>query len=187
MPRTPRERRVLRAFDQAEARDLRELPHVARVRYPGPYGTFPEDTEGSAPRSPTLTNEPLYTGEWREEVWSEYLVLQANATPLVLATLRRPWPYAGFAVDASKVPSGQTVTFSLRVVVRNARAFLFGNVFAVLPASLPVIGPAPGDGWLAVTGIYAGARLELICTNTPGVACKVRGTLWGYNAPGYGP
>jgi hypothetical protein len=186
-----RGRKVVRAFADAQERDLRELPGVDRRTYPGPFGTRPERTDGSAPEAPTLDSDALYTGESREEDYTpDSVIVPVDATGYTtLCTLRRPWPFAGFAVDTSRIPSGITGQVFARVVTRLGRAIIVGNVLTVIPATLPITGPVPG-GWVAVTGLYAGARLELVAQVTTGSEAGdvvLRAVMWGFNAPGFGP
>lgn len=179
---------MVAAFDDAETRDLRELPGVERLERPGPWGTFPEHTEGSAPHAPTLSNGPLYTGEYREEVNGDVFTVPVGRVT-ILATLRRPWPWVGFAVDGSKIPGGQTVTFGLRVLLRSGSALVSASLLPAAVPGLSITGPptAGMNGWQAMIGIAASARLELFALITAGAATRVRGTLWGCNAPGFGP
>lgn len=183
MPR--RDRALLQAFDRAQVRDLKRLPGVERVTFPGPYGTHPERTPGSAPLAPTLANGPLYTGEWREEINGDRLTVPADGSVTTLATLRRPWPLVGFAVDTSGIAGGQTLTASILVVTRSARARIMGTPIPTPPV-ITSVGPDP-FGWLAIVAIPLGARAELYATVTGGGTAKVRANLWGCNVPGFGP
>lgn len=169
------------------------LPNVAPLIRPGSFGTFPETVEGSAPKAPTLDHGPLYTGEWREEVNGDPLIVQTTGVQTVLATLRRPWPFVGFAVDVSRLAAGDVVVAGLNVVTRSSRATLVGNVIqggvlgstAQLTFTIPATNP---PAWIAMTGMILGVRPELwISLTRTGGAVKLRGDLWGYNSPGFGP
>jgi hypothetical protein len=178
-----------RAADAAAAHDARTLPSTRQRLYRGPYGTFPERTRGSYPKAPPLADGPLYRGEWREDISGKSLVLPGNGARVVLASTRRPWPFVGFAVDTSRIAGGLTVTFLLQVCPRGCNAQVVQNV--IVGAALPEIvqtGPAAPNPWLAVIGLMPGARVEVVAFLTPteGTA-EVRASLWGYNAPGYGP
>ena len=188
-----RRRQIVQAWNEAQADDLRELPGVARVVRPGSFGTFPERTHGSAPKAPTLDDGPLYTGEWREEVDGNALSVNANLAPeqptwTQLAALRRPWPFVGFAVDTIGVPAGVNISAALLVLMRSGQALLLQNVIgAGVPALINVTGPQVPQ-WVAMTGILAGARVALaISHNNPEGPITMKGNLWGYNSPGFGP
>ena len=188
-----RRRDAVREWQEAQRRDLSELPSVARLERPGAFGTFPERVLGSAPQAPTLDDGPLYTGEWREEVNGDFVSVTPSNTnaPLqtVLATLRRPWPFVGFAIDPSRLPGGVPVVAGLNVIMRSARAQLVTNVFGggFLPPTISITTPVLPPGWVAATGMFVGARVELWIAQGGLAAAPMRGNLWGYNAPGYGP
>lgn len=179
------------AWDRAQAQDLRDLPHRTRLVRPGSFGTYPEKTFGSAPKAPTLDSGPLYTGEWREEIdGNDILVLpnSAKQQPVtVLASLRRAWPYVGFAFDTRNFPTSGpvNVTVGLMVQTRSGHVQLLNNV----GASVQVVqaGPATPLPWLGVTGVFVGARVSLYATHDGSTSFKVKGNLWGYDDPGYGP
>lgn len=182
-------RRAGARWRAAQARDAAMLPSVPRIVRPGSFGTFPEDTRQGGPKAPTLSDGPLFTGEGREEVNGAPLSCPAGAnvwTPL--ANLRRPWPFVGFAVDLSQFPAGTTIGAALVVLMRSGRAFLFSGAGTVIPSQIvgttPII---PGQPWLALAGIYAGARVEVVINHNAAQPVKVRANVWGYDDPAYGP
>lgn len=182
-------------WDRAQSRDLRELPGVPRVVRGGAYGTFPERVRGYAPKAPTLDDGPTYTGEAREEVNGNPLVVPASSGKkyVVLAMLRRPWPYVGFAFDTSDVdPTGEgSLTVGILAILRGTqRALVLGSVVGGTPppaVALSVTAPQSPFPWIAMTGIYAGARIAVYAINTRATDATVTANLWGYNAPGFGP
>lgn len=186
---------IVREWDRAQARDLRDLPHEPRLVRPGSYGTFPERVEGSAPLAPTLDDGPLYTGEWREEIDGDYVDVPVGGSFVTLAALRRPWPYVGFAVDTSAVaPAGTSVRVGLLVLTRSGHARLIANVVGGAPLPAPeiiVAAPQAPFHWVTMSGIYVGARVAVYATATntddEEEQCTLRANLWGYNAPGFGP
>jgi hypothetical protein len=184
-----RRRLVREAWDDAQARDLRELPGVNRIERPGSFGTYAQDTRQAGPKAPTLSDGPLYTGEWREEIDGNAIdVVGGLEGRTVLCSLRRPWPFVGFAVDVSRVPAGTNVVAGLNVIMRSARAVLLQNVLGGgLPAVLQIT--AGAFPWNAMTGILAGVRVELWISqnDTSQRSWPMKGNLWGYNAPGFGP
>jgi hypothetical protein len=183
MPRSLRDREVLEDFADDQARDLHELPNVARLERPGPWGTYAENTHGSAPHAPTLDNGPLYTGEYREEINGDITTLIANV-PTTLATLRRPWPWIGFAVDGRGLAGAQVLLLQLRVILRSGPAVLVASASGTQTIPITVTGPV---GWVAVSGVACGARAEVFATLQGGQPVKVRGTIWGTNISGFGP
>lgn len=182
---------IVQQWQRDQARDLRDLPHAARLVRPGPFGTFAERTDGSAPEAPTLDSGPLYTGEWREEVDGDPLVVDTDE-PTILCSLRRPWPFVGFAIDTSKGRAGQTLTAGLLLITRSGHTKLLNNVLggAAVAPQIAVVGVQVPWPWVGMTGIFVGMRVALFVTNTGGEAptsLTVKGNLWGYNSPGFGP
>lgn len=180
--------------------DLTRLPNVPRKLREGSFGTFPEDVRQGGPLAPTLDNGPLYTGEWREEVNGLDILVppSVTATPQiaggtagsaspgqVLCTLREPWPLVGFAVDVSKFSPTDQILVGLTIPMRSGRAVLIANavgntlVGAQLTWTVPAA-PAVKNSWIAMTGIAAGARVELWLQHNHEGNVKVRGNLWGY-------
>ena len=190
-----RRQQVVADWNRAQARDLRELPHATRLVRPGSFGTYAERTKGSAPEAPTLDDGALYTGEYREEVdGNELAVPLTSKRPYVLlASLRRPWPYVGFAIDTSDVPSVSQVTAGLVVLMRSGHARLLNSVVAgaAFVPQIVVTGTAAPFPWVTMTGIYAGARVAVYATQSQGEdedeLVNLKANLWGYNAPGFGP
>ena len=41
--------------------------------------------------------------------------------------------------------------------------------------------------WTAMTGLVVGARVELWIAFAESESFPIKGDLWGYNAPGFGP
>jgi hypothetical protein len=190
--------RIAREFVEAQRRDLVALPSAPRVVRPGSFGTYAQETRQGGPRAPTLDHGPVYTGEDREEIDGTFLeVDDSSVTPgyTILATLRRPWPFVGFVVDVSKVPDTFNVKAGLVVITRSGPARLVANVVGALavPAPIPeiqLVTPAAPFPMLGFSGVYAGARVGIYVIQTGGdhpATVEIRGNLWGYNAPGYGP
>jgi hypothetical protein len=185
------------AWASARASDLRNLPHEARLDRPGPYGTNAQRTRGSVPKSPTLDAGPLYTGEDREEIDGDQLVvpLAEDSELVILASTRRPWPYISFSVDTSLVPTLTTLRVGIVVHTRSGPARLVANLFGGAPPPVPELtqtGRAAPYPWIQMAGIYVGARVSIFATQTFGgeaeaPECVVRANLLGYNAPGFGP
>ena len=194
-----RRQQAVRDWQRDQASDLRNLPHATRLVRPGSYGTFAGRTKGSAPEAPTLDDGPLYTGEWREEVDGNELVVplseEGHKPFVVLASLRRPWPYVGFAFDTKQFPHNATVTVGLLILTRSGHAELLANNVGGAPPPLPqltVTGTNQPFPWVAMTGIFVGARVAVFATAVPSdeasvdeILCKV--DLWGYNDAGFGP
>ena len=180
-----RTRAAARAWDQARANDLRELPNALDLVRPGTFGTFPEDTPQDGPKAPTLDHGPLYVGEWREEIAGDYLdvTTATEARPVTLVTLREPWEFVGYAVDTTSLDPGATLQAVGRIVTRaGGRAAIFGTPIPIAPI-ITSAGPSPLN-WLAITGIIAGARLEVVAwLSVAGQGpSKVRANVWGFNA-----
>jgi len=186
---------ISKAWRDDQRADLRNLPHVARLVRPGSYGTFAERTPGSHPLAPTLDDGPLYTGEDREEVNGDYTDLPPDVPYVLLASLRRPWPLVGFALDTANSAAGVTVTAGLLAIMRSGQARLVGNVVGGPPPPVPelaITGIAAPFPWVSMSGIYAGVRVAIFAFRTGGgepapAGITVRANLWGYNAPGFGP
>ena len=188
---------IAQAWASAQARDLKNLPHEENLDRRGAYGTHAERTRGSVPLAPTLDNGPLYTGEDREEINGDELVvpLASDNDFVYLASTRRPWPYVAFAIDTSNVAPLTTVRAGVVLLTRSGPVRLVGNLIGGAPPPVPELtqtGPAAPFAWIAMTGIYVGARVAVFATQTFGgedeaPECIVRANLWGYNAPGFGP
>jgi len=185
-------RRFGREWEAARARDLRTLPSVVPIERGGSFGTHAERTRKGGAEAPTLDHGPVDTGEWREEINGDFLdVPDENTSPWFtrLATLRREWPFVGFAVDTGEVPDTFTVTAGLIIESRSGPVLLVANVVGGAPAPVPQIQvtvPVVPIAWVGMTGIYAGARVSVYVRQSGGdhpATVQMRANLWGYKAP----
>lgn len=136
----------------------------------------PEIIRDTIPWHPTLdTGQPPYSGEIREEMIGEPVVSQAPTTPttrtiVCLATLRRPWNYVGFAVDARAFAGVTGISVALRVLTR------LGPALMQSPAPVSLTGVTE---IVAATNYIVGAPCELVFINATESTHAVRGCIWG--------
>jgi hypothetical protein len=136
----------------------------------------PEIVRDTIPWHPTLdTGQPPYSGEIREEMIGSPVVSLAPVAPqihtiVVLATLRRPWNYIGFAVDPRAFGGVAGIGVGLRVLTR------LGPALMQSPAAIPLAGVTD---IVAATNYIVGAPCELVFVNASGASATVRGCIWG--------
>lgn len=185
-------RRFGNEWDATRARDLRTLPGFRPLERPGSFGTHAERTRKGGPEAPTLDHGPLDVGEWREEINGDFLAVpDQSVSPFFtrLATLRKEWPWIGFAIDTGEVPAGHTVTAGLFVETRSGPVVLLANVVGGAPAPVPqiqVVTPTAPIAFVGMTGIYVGARVSVFVRQSNGdhpEEVQMRANLWGYSAP----
>lgn len=119
------------------------------------------------PRVTLDANAVPFAGELREEQESTRAFTIPAGGVVVLASLRRPWNFVGFAVHPGNAGAG-LLEATLRVRTRGFPAILQPavSVGAGLASAFPAV--------------ILGAQADLIVTNTGGVAAVgVRGAIWG--------
>lgn len=128
----------------------------------------PEILRATIPPRVTLdSNAPPYAGELREEQQTTRPVTIPAGGTVILASLRRPWNFVGFAVQPGNAGAG-LLAATLRVRTRGFPAILQPPV--TVGAGLASAFPA----------VILGAQADLIVTNTGDVpAVGVQGAIWG--------
>jgi hypothetical protein len=149
---------------------------VSRPRFPAQRVVVPErmalalrpeiDRDAIPARVTLATNAPPFAGELREEQCTARPLACANGAQVVLATLRRPWNYVGWAVRPGNA-GGPGLSVQLRILTRGVNG---------LTAPVAVAAGLP----FAVVGIIMGATCELVVTNATGAPVTgLVGALWG--------
>lgn len=152
----------------------REPSAVMPIRLARAYA--PEIIRDTIPWHPTLdTGQPPYSGEIREEMLGEPVMSLPPTTPtphtiVCLATLRRPWNYIGFAVDARSFGGATGIAVTLRILTRLGPAFLQS------PAAINLSGVTDV---VSATNYIVGERAELVFINATEQSGLVRGVIWG--------
>ena len=147
------------------------MPPTRRIAVPERMAVAiaPEIERSAIPARVTTSVGPTFAGELREE--------QSTARPLtipahgfaILATLRRPWVYVGWAVNPGDI-GGAGLSAVLQILTRGVNG-------ATTPVALAGTSP------FAALGITCGARAELVVVNTTSNPVHgVRGSIWGMGA-----
>ena len=134
----------------------------------------PELERGTIPSRVTLdSNAPPFAGELREEQTTNGRLDVLPGRFVVLATLRRPWNYIGFAVDLGDWGGGAGFIAFLRTLGRGVNG-------AIQQTATPLTTTGPP---VAFSGFIVGATCELVVANIteapPTAILGVRGTIWG--------